>query len=129
MNELARRFRRQNAHGFPYGTTEDNSAFEEFARVMKGNADNMARSFGGHQNFLAYLNGVQPSRNIEIAPWDPYYNPNNDADAGFTDEEQAQYEREYDDQQDANPLRKPDIDGDSDFRTWIAALFANRGRK
>lgn len=123
MNELARRY---GSGGFPYGTTEDKSAFEEFARVMANAARAMEKNHGGHANFLAYLNGVQPSRNVEIAPYDPYYNPNNEPHMGFSAEEQAQYEREYDDEQNANPLHKPERDPDGELLSWMANLFGKR---
>ena len=128
MNELDRRYRRHNSGGFPYGTTEDTLAFEEFARVMGANAGRLSKSFGGHENFLAYLNGVQPSRNVEVAPYDPYYNPHNAPHMGFTDEEQAQHMRGLEDDQDTNPMRRPERDTQGEFISWMSDLFSRGAR-
>lgn len=80
--------------------------------------------FGSQENFINYLNTVQPSRNVEYAPpayTQPMYQP--------TRREWDQGYREFQDRENTSPLYRPEADNMQDVRSWMYDLLNKRGAR
>lgn len=124
MNEFARRYGKivGNDPRDPMAWPDD------FMQTLEGNTNTLSRTFGGPERFMAYLRSVQPSRNVERRPYE-HWNRAFEQSLVVPDDEQEEYGREYDDEQDTNPLNRPERDRHGEFRAWMADVLSTRGRR